>query len=255
MPKRPYDTDDTEVIGEVIPKKMFSCGEIAAQTKLLPFASKYQFIDKRYRFKKSGDDFVTIATLTNLRTLQIDVSMYATPDEFMQLKSLNNLEHIHLEWSCCQNLKAEHLTRLFELPSENASSCFPYRLKYLRLWNCPELLQMVAVKAIISRNLNFLNISCLYKMRCDALYELADDDLPKLQFLILHDTEIDQKFLENLNLKHPKLMISNRRKHFINWDLKDGKQPCFNEEFAGDLNTILNDLSELYGFCCMHSVI
>ncbi|VDK66684.1 unnamed protein product [Anisakis simplex] len=53
MPKRSHDTDDSEATGqEIIPKKMFNCGEIVAQTKLLPFASKYQFIDKRYRFKK-----------------------------------------------------------------------------------------------------------------------------------------------------------------------------------------------------------
>uniref|UniRef100_A0A0M3IM94 F-box domain-containing protein n=1 Tax=Ascaris lumbricoides TaxID=6252 RepID=A0A0M3IM94_ASCLU len=150
--------------------------------------------------------------------------------------------------------------QLFRLPDENASKFFPYRLKHLRITNNPNF-RLEAIEELAKRNLRFLEASGL-NSSFDVLRQLSDDDLPNLKFLALRNTQVlvpivelqtSQKVLEELNEKRPKLVITNRRNYFINGVIQDGKA-YINKEFLGDINAVLNDLSEIDGFCCMGSV-
>ncbi|VDK55609.1 unnamed protein product [Anisakis simplex] len=222
--------------------------------------------------------YAAIGQLTNLKKLSIFSSLYGTDEQLMQFKTLSKLEHLHLD--CCGedcDFSYEGVAEFFELPSENAENYFPYRLKHLLFTDChpfhleaanalvkscPQLISLnlsrncymgeeglsVLVKNL--RNLRFLDLSWLGEMRCDALRNLTNDDMPKLQFLELHRTKISEKILWALNLKRPNLIISNKTDYFINWNVQNGN-PRLNKVFGGDLNSVLNDLAEVDGFCCM----
>ncbi|VDK17590.1 unnamed protein product [Anisakis simplex] len=96
-------------------------------------------------------DYAVIGQLINLSKLSVFSSLYATDEQLMQLKSLRNLEHLHLDCSgqdC--DFTIEGLIRFFELPTENESNHFPYRLKYLCFIECYNFQTDVA-KALVKR--------------------------------------------------------------------------------------------------------
>ncbi|VDM43946.1 unnamed protein product [Toxocara canis] len=223
-----------------------------------------------------------IGQFRNLTTFSLISALYMESEELLQLKSLYNLEHLHLD--CCGedcDASPEAIAEFFRLPSESASNFFPYRLKYLRMSDChpfyfeaaqelvkscPQLESLnvawnqfmgeEALSLFIKNlsNLRFLNIGGLGEMKCEALCEISDDELPKLRFLSLHNTKVSEEILQRINLRRPNLFITNRSDYFINWGMRNGELH-FNKEFRGDINAVLNDLAEIDGFCCMHSVI
>uniref|UniRef100_A0A0M3IUC9 HTH_48 domain-containing protein n=1 Tax=Ascaris lumbricoides TaxID=6252 RepID=A0A0M3IUC9_ASCLU len=50
--------------------------------------------------------------------------------------------------------------------------------------------------------------------------------------------------LGELSKQRPNLIISNKRNYFVNGVIQDGKA-YINKEFIGDINAVLNDLSEI----------
>uniref|UniRef100_A0A0M3IPI2 Doublecortin domain-containing protein n=1 Tax=Ascaris lumbricoides TaxID=6252 RepID=A0A0M3IPI2_ASCLU len=94
----------------------------------------------------------------------------------------------------------------------------------------------------------------LKKLSIRFWYDEADEKILHLKVLVpIVELQTSQKVLEELNEKRPKLVITNRRNYFINGVIQDGKA-YINKEFLGDINAVLNDFSEIDGFCCMGSV-
>ncbi|VDM46340.1 unnamed protein product [Toxocara canis] len=222
-----------------------------------------------------------IGMLKNLKKLSINSTIGTPGEELLHLKTLCNLEHLHMD--CCGqdcDFSPMSIAEFFRLPDENPSDYFPYRLKYLNFSNCYEVngesvpvivkscpdLESLNIRcnefmgeeafSLIIKNLKklrFLDVSEMGEMTCDALRNLSNDDLPQLQFLAIHRTQVSHRILEKLNKKRPKLIITKRMNHFINWSRQDGKTHI-SKEFDGDVNAVLNDLSEMEGFCCMGRV-
>uniref|UniRef100_A0A915B4U8 F-box domain-containing protein n=1 Tax=Parascaris univalens TaxID=6257 RepID=A0A915B4U8_PARUN len=197
-----------------------------------------------------NEAFATIGQLKNLTTFSLFSCLYTFDDHILELKQLSKLEHLHL---CCSgqdcDISPDGLVELFRLPSKNPSNFFPFRLKYLCFMDCysfnlevvtelskscpgleslcvahDEFMDEEAFSMLITnfRKLRFLDISGLGEMKCGALRHLADDELPELRFLSLHDTKVEEKMLRTLNLKRPELFVTTRPGFFINWSLQDG---------------------------------
>ncbi|VDO44160.1 unnamed protein product [Onchocerca flexuosa] len=101
---------------------------------------------------------------------------------------------------------------------------------------------------------------------------MCDDILPNLRFLRLHDNGVyimrntnkcSQKvffffqanieILQRLNLRRPKLLITTKLNHFINWT--ETENGCiFHDAFDGDISALINDLSQIDGFGCCGTV-
>lgn len=56
--------------------------------------------------------------------------------------------------------------------------------------------------------------------------------------------------LQQLNLKRPKMLISTKQNHFINWTVTDSGDNIFHDTFDADINAVVNDLCEIDGFHC-----
>lgn len=59
--------------------------------------------------------------------------------------------------------------------------------------------------------------------------------------------------LQRLNLKRPRLLITVKMNHFINWT-RTGNGCIFHHTYDGDIHGIMNDLSQMDGFGCCGTV-
>ncbi|MCP9257839.1 hypothetical protein DINM_001227 [Dirofilaria immitis] len=194
------------------------------------------------------------------------------------LLNLCNLEEFRLacgDQYC--NLTTVGMIELFTLPDRKPEKSFPYKLRNLALTecrtctaevvnaiaqNCPRLRTLNLqrnefmgnnIVYFVTRNFNdlvLLDLSRIGNFYEDEVWDnLCDDILPNLRFLRLHDNEADIRILERLNLRRPKLMITVKKDHFINWtETEDGY--IFHDTFDGDINALINDLSQIDGFGC-----
>lgn len=65
--------------------------------------------------------------------------------------------------------------------------------------------------------------------------------------------QADIGVLQRLNLKRPKLLITIKMDHFINWT--ETENGCvFHDRFNGDIDAIMNDLSQIDGFGCCGTI-
>uniref|UniRef100_A0A8R1TMF5 F-box domain-containing protein n=1 Tax=Onchocerca volvulus TaxID=6282 RepID=A0A8R1TMF5_ONCVO len=193
------------------------------------------------------------------------------------LKNLYNLEELRVFFGgedC--NISAEGLITLFTLPEKEPEKSFPYKLKHLIMANyyegsvdlfkaidrnCPNLITLGlpfneyltfydgVMPLIVShfKHLVFLDLSNFGNCYKDEVWSnLSDDDLPDLRLLKLHGNKTNIENLQRLNLKRPKLLISNKPNYFINWTKT--KNACiFHDTFDGDIEAVVNDLRQVDG--------
>ncbi|KAM3720403.1 F-box/LRR-repeat protein [Dirofilaria immitis] len=226
----------------------------------------------------TNHDFRHIGLLHNLKILSLDMCLYTNDEDILHLKNLCNLEEFRLacgDQYC--NLTTVGMIELFTLPDRKPEKSFPYKLRNLALTecrtctaevvnaiaqNCPRLRTLNLqrnefmgnnIVYFVTRNFNdlvLLDLSRIGNFYEDEVWDnLCDDILPNLRFLRLHDNEADIRILERLNLRRPKLMITVKKDHFINWtETEDGY--IFHDTFDGDINALINDLSQIDGFGC-----
>ncbi|EJD74389.1 hypothetical protein, variant [Loa loa] len=224
-----------------------------------------------------SEDFKYIAELRNLKVFSLTVCLHISDQAIAPLKNLYNLEELRMNYGgrdC--SLSSSGMITLFTLPYKEPEKSFPYKLKHLEIAefhacrtvllevidrNCPELRTLGlpynkymdddAVPFIIShfKHLVFLNLSKLGNRYKDEVWSnLDDDDLPNLRFLKLHGNQVNTEILQRLNLKRPKLLISTKWNHLINWTETENGQ-IFHDTFDGDLRAVENDLRQIDGFC------
>ncbi|VDM21130.1 unnamed protein product [Wuchereria bancrofti] len=230
----------------------------------------------------TNHDFRYIGLLHNLKLLSLDMCLYTDDEDILHLKNLCNLEEFRLacgDQYC--NLTTEGMINLFTLPDKEPEKSFPYKLRNLALTefqmcsaelvkviakNCPKLRTLnLQRNEFMGNNIvqfvikNFNDLVLLDLSKIGNFYEnkawdnLRDENLPKLRFLRLHDNKADINILQRLNLKRPKLMITTKMNHFINWT--ETENGCvFHDTYDGDINAVVNDLSQIDGFGCCGTV-
>ncbi|KAK6106924.1 F-box-like family protein [Brugia pahangi] len=218
-----------------------------------------------------------IGLLHNLKVFSWGLSLYTFDEEFAHIKKLYNLEELRV-WFGGQdcNVSSDGLIELFTLPEKEPEKSFPYKLRHLVMSNylegtvdlfrvidrnCPNLKTLGlpfneyltfndgVMPFIVSnfKHLVFLDLSNFGDCYKDEVWNnLDDNDLPDLRLLILHTNEVNIENLQRLNLKRPKLLISTKRNHFINWT--ETENGCvFHDSFDGDIRAIENDLRQIDG--------
>ncbi|MCP9259753.1 hypothetical protein DINM_002955 [Dirofilaria immitis] len=223
-----------------------------------------------------SDDYRYIADLHNLKAFSFFICVSTFDEDVAPLKSLYNLEKLRMgcggENGC---LTIEGMINLFTLPFKEPEKTFPFKLKHLEISefyacktdllkaidkNCPELKTLglpfneymddEAVPFIVSnfKHLVLLDLSNLRDCYKDEVWNnLSEDDLPDLRLLKLHGNKVNIENLQLLNLKRPKLLVSTRWNHFINWTKT--KNGCvFHDTFDGDIRAVENDLRQIDGF-------
>uniref|UniRef100_A0A915Q2K8 F-box domain-containing protein n=1 Tax=Setaria digitata TaxID=48799 RepID=A0A915Q2K8_9BILA len=170
------------------------------------------------------------------------------------LKNLCNLEEFRLacgDQYC--NLTTEGMIALFTLPDKEPQRSFPYKLRNLALTEF-QMCNMELVKIIAQNHLVLLDLSKIGEFYDDEVWDnLCDDILPNLRFLRLHDNKADIEILQRLNLRRPRLLITIKMNHFINWT--ETENGCvFHDTFNGDINELMNDLCQVDGFGCCGAV-
>uniref|UniRef100_A0A1I7VRN7 F-box domain-containing protein n=1 Tax=Loa loa TaxID=7209 RepID=A0A1I7VRN7_LOALO len=191
--------------------------------------------------------------------------------------NLYNLEELRIFFGgedC--NVSPDGLIALFTLPDKEPEKSFPYKLKHLVIANyfetsvdllqainrnCPDLRTLglpfneyslfrdEIMPFIISKfkHLIFLDLSNFGECYKDEVWNnLKNDDLPDLCLLKLHGNKVNIEDLQRLNLRRPKLLISTRVNHFINWT-KIENSCIFHDTFDGDIRAIENDLRQIDG--------
>uniref|UniRef100_A0A8R1TJ94 F-box domain-containing protein n=1 Tax=Onchocerca volvulus TaxID=6282 RepID=A0A8R1TJ94_ONCVO len=230
----------------------------------------------------TNHDFRHIGLLHNLKILSLDMCLYTNDEDIFHLKNLCNLEEFRL--ACgghyC-NLTAIGMINLFTLPEREPEKSFPYKLRNLALTefqicsveliyviaqNCPKLRTLNLqhneymgddIMYFITRNFSdlvLLDLSKIGKFYDDEVWDhMCDDILPKLRFLRLHDNGANIEILQRLNLRRPKLLITTKIDHFINWTETENGY-IFHDTFDGDISALINDLSQIDGFGCCGTV-
>ncbi|EJD75458.1 hypothetical protein LOAG_17391 [Loa loa] len=225
----------------------------------------------------TNDGIEYIGLLQNLKVFSWDRSRHIVDEEFAYIKNLYNLEELRvfLGGENCF-ISSVGMTALFTLPDEKPEKSFPYKLKHLIIGNyfqtsgdllqaidrsCPDLQTLGLPFNEISffkdeimpfiihnfKHLMFLDLSSLGECYKDEMWNnLNDDDLPNLRLLKLHGNKVNIENLQRLNLRRPKLLISTRMNHFINWT--ETENGCvFHDTFDGDIRAIENDLRQIDG--------
>uniref|UniRef100_A0A1I7VB17 F-box domain-containing protein n=1 Tax=Loa loa TaxID=7209 RepID=A0A1I7VB17_LOALO len=224
-----------------------------------------------------NDGIEYIGLLQNLKVFSWGLSLYTFDEEFAHIKNLCNLEELKVFFGgedC--NVSSEGLIALFTLSDKEPEKSFPYKLKHLVIANyfetsvdllqaidrnCPDLQTLglafneyslfrdQIMPFIISnfKHLIFLDLSNFGECYKDEVWNnLDDDDLPDLRLLKLHGNKVNIENLQRLNLRRPKLLISTRVNHFINWT--EIENTCvFHDIFDGDIRAIENDLRQIDG--------
>lgn len=66
--------------------------------------------------------------------------------------------------------------------------------------------------------------------------------------LVVFSFQVNIEDLQRLNLKRPKLLISVKYNHFINWTVTESGDIIFHDSFDADINALTNDLCQIDGF-------
>ncbi|EFO25708.2 hypothetical protein LOAG_02777 [Loa loa] len=230
----------------------------------------------------TNHDFRYIGLLHNLKLLSLDMCLYTDDEDILHLKNLCNLEEFRLacgDQYC--NLSTEGMIDLFTLPDKEPEKSFPYKLRNLALTEFQmcnaELVKVIAQSCPKLRTLNLqrnefmgnnivqfviknfndlvlLDLSKIGEFYEDEVWDnLCDESLPNLRFLRLHDNKADIAILQRLNLKRPRLLITVKMNHFINWTETENGY-VFHDTYDGDIDAIMNDLSQIDGFGCCGTV-
>ncbi|EFO14745.2 hypothetical protein LOAG_13771 [Loa loa] len=240
-----------------------------------PWRSTLTELHLGYYIRNDGIEYIGL--LHNLKVFSWGLSLNTLDEEFAHIKNLCNLEELRVIFGgedC--NVSSEGLTVLFTLPDKEPEKSFPYKLKHLVIGkfygidgdllqtidrNCPNLRTLglphseysasgdEVMPSIISnfKHLMFLDLSSLGECYKDEVWNnLNDDDLPDLRLLKLHGNKVNIENLQRLNLRRPKLLISTRVNHFINWT--ETENGCvFHDTFYGDIRAVENDLRQIDG--------
>ncbi|VDK79019.1 unnamed protein product [Onchocerca ochengi] len=243
--------------------------------RISPWQSTLTELHLGYHIENNGIEY--IGHLHNLKVFSWGLSLYTFDEEFAHIKNLYNLEELRVFFGgedC--NISAEGLITLFTLPEKEPEKSFPYKLKHLIMANyyegsvdlfkaidrnCPNLITLGlpfndyltfydgVMPLIVShfKHLVFLDLSNFGNCYKDEVWSnLSDDDLPDLRLLKLHGNKTNIENLQRLNLKRPKLLISNKPNYFINWTKT--KNACiFHDTFDGDIEAVVNDLRQVDG--------
>ncbi|OZC12603.1 F-box domain protein [Onchocerca flexuosa] len=221
----------------------------------------------------TNHDFRHIGLLHNLKILSLDMCLYTNDEDILHLKATCGDHYC--------NLTTVGMIDLFTLPDREPEKSFPYKLRNLALTefqmcsveliyviaqNCPKLRTLNLqhnehmgddIMYFITRNFSdlvLLDLSKIGKFYDDEVWDhMCDDILPNLRFLRLHDNGANIEILQRLNLRRPKLLITTKLNHFINWT--ETENGCiFHDAFDGDISALINDLSQIDGFGCCGTV-
>lgn len=219
--------------------------------------------------------FNNLMHFENLMLLSLSYCPEAVDNEFLTIKNLRQLEHLHLTGQCSW-MRTDSLLHLFTVPHDDPYG-FPYRLKFLCLSHfydlndgvielitrsCPKLqalnvsrsdsltdagMQMIVGKLRHLRHLDVSHNRSFHKGIVTSIVE----NLPHLRFLVAHNCiNVDINDLKELTQQRSDMYISVDRSYVLGCFLR--KEDERNEAL---IVRILDRLREIDGLCCVTDIM